>query len=211
MTMHRSCDLPGRRQWLCALAWAGLARPASADRKPALPGPDTWEPLDEIGGVATWFRKLSAEFDRYVEKEKRAQLWRGVDKLRKALYQLEQDSLALRDLIPEATPTEQERAALIQQTSSLMQTVRRLSESLREIGADLRLSDPDEMWRVEERIFYGFRTRAVTLSYIQREVQRSREGGPWDAPAMRERLDKGIAAIRDAQKAVVAFHSQLGA
>lgn len=211
MIPHRAHRLRNVARRLFAVALATAALPTPGQRPPPLPTADTWEPLDEIGGIATWFRRMSAEFDRYVDKERREQLWRGVDKLRKALYQLEQDSTALRDQIPDARPTAQEREVLWTRTAQLMQTVRRLSESLRDIGPDLRLSDPDEMWRVEERIFYGFRTRAITLSYIQRELRRSDGGGPWEPASMRERLDKGIAAIRDAQKAVVEFHGKLKA
>lgn len=207
--MQRTWSHPTRRTLLGACVMAWIAHPALGQQPRNLPSHDNWEPLDEIGGITAWFRKMSAEFDQYVATEKRAQLWRSVDKLRKALYQLEQDSVTLRDLIPDAAPGEKERAMVGEKTSMLLETVRKLSESLREIGADLRLSDPNEMWRVEERIFFGFRTRAAALSYVQRELERSRDGGPWEAAAIRERLNKGIVAIRDAQKAVVEFHGQL--
>jgi len=207
VTMTQIWYFPARRALLGALLVALMPHPLLAQR--SLPSFDNWEPLDEIGGITAWFRKMSAEFARYVDEEKRAQLWRSVDKLRRALYQLEQDSVTLRDAIPDAAPSETERTIIGKQTSTLLETVRRIGESLREIGADLRLADPNEMWRVEERIYFGFRTRAAALSYVQRELERNSNGGPWEAPAIRERLNKGIVAIRDAQKAVVEFHGQL--
>jgi len=200
----------GRRPVLGLLLLGGFARPARSQARPPIDR-STWEPLDEIGGIATWFRKMSAEFDRYVTREKRAQLGRSVDRLRKSLYQLEQDSIQLRESIPDDSPTADQRGTIDRQLGVLMQTVRTLSEALREIGADLRLADPDEMWRVEERIFYGFRTRAVTLSYVQRELMKNAAGAPWPAEAIRARLTKGIEAIRDAQRAVIEFHGQLAA
>ncbi|MCK7490968.1 MAG: hypothetical protein MZW92_03595 [Comamonadaceae bacterium] len=82
----------------------------------------------------------------------------------------------MRDAIPDQSPTEVERAVIGKQVSVLLDTVKALGLNLREIGADLRLADPKEMWRVEERISYGFRSRAIVLSYVQRELQQSAAG-----------------------------------
>lgn len=198
----------GRRPLLGLLLLGGFAGPAWCQARRPI-DPANWEPLDEIGGIAVWFRRMSAEFDRYVTREKRAQLGRSVDRLRLSLYQLEQDSIRLRESIPDESPADDQRGAIQRQLGALMQTVRTLSETLREIGADLRLADPNEMWRVEERIFYGFRTRAVTLTYVQRELSKNAAGAAWPGEAIRARLTLGIDAIRDAQRAVIAFHGQL--
>jgi hypothetical protein len=209
--MERILKSSDRRGVLSVLALTLLSVVCRTQAQPRQPiDPSKWEPLDEVGGITAWFRKLSAEFDRYVSSEKRYQLSRSVERLRKGLYQLEQDALTLRDSIPDKAPTASERDAIRGKVKALLGTVAALSADLRAIGADLRLEDPNEMWRVEERLYYGFRTRAITLTYVERELERNEdEGAPWQAAIVSARLTTGIEAIKDAQRSVVRFQAQL--
>ena len=164
----------------------------------------TWEPFDGVTKLVAWFTKLNEQFDQVVTTEKRAQLIRKVDRMRKDLYLLEADTRIIQDSIPTKPPTAEQRAQLEQLTSELMRSVEQLSRSAREVGADLRLNDAGE---VEHALTYGLRTRALVLSYLQTAIAES--AVTWNASEVRERLAQGLKAVQDAQLAVTAFRKKL--
>jgi hypothetical protein len=166
----------------------------------------TWEPFDGVTKLVAWFTKLNDQFDQVVAVEKRGQLVRKVDRLRKDLYALEADTRILLDNIPSNVPSADQRQQLLQLTTELMQSVQRLGITARDVGADLRLNNGSE---VEEALTYGLKTRALALTYLQRAIEGS-ASGIWDAAEARQRLERGLQAVKDAQIAVTVFRNRLG-
>jgi hypothetical protein len=177
---------------------AGLAASAAAAE---------WEPLSGVDRLVSWFTSLNARFDQVVITEKKGQLERAIDRLRKDLYALEADTRTLRDGVPDGVPDEAQRARMEQATAALGRTLAALVKTSREVGADLRLNEADQ---VESEVTHGLRTRGITLSYMQAALEGAR-GGRWDADAVRAHLDTGIAAVGAAQKAVTQFQLKLTA
>lgn len=165
----------------------------------------TWDPTHGVIALISWFTRLSEHVDKVVVSEKRGQLVRSVDRLRKDLYALEADTRVLKDAVPDTVPTDAERAQLGELASELQATVKRLAGTAREVGADLRLNESPQ---VEESLTYGLRTRVTTLTYFQRALQESLTGR-WNASEVRARLDTGIAAVNSAQLAVTEFRRGL--
>lgn len=164
-----------------------------------------WDPMSGVNELLSWFTKLNDQVDKVVISEKRQQLIRSIDRLRKDLYSLEADTRILRDVVPTSAPSDVEIARMEQLTTDLKQSLNRLVETSRTVGADLRLNEADE---VESLVMRGLRSRVVVLSYMEFALRNAR-AGVWDADAVRNYLDKGIADVGAAQKAVSAFQRQL--
>ena len=161
----------------------------------------TWDPMGGVSKIVAWFSQLNEQMDKVIEKEKRAQLLRAVDRLRQDLYTLEGNAQILRDSVPDHAPSKDDREYLRQQSADLLDTVARLSRSVAAVGAELRLNDSAD---IEETLTYGLRTRAVVLTDFQEALQRS-EAAVWDAKEIRKRLDVGIQAVKAAQLAATQF------
>jgi hypothetical protein len=167
----------------------------------------SWEPLDGVSQMVSWFAKLNEQIDKVVETEKRGQLVRAVDRLRKELYALEANTVILRDSVPEGLPSAEERQYLQQLADELLQVVVRLSKSVRDVGAELRLNDAEQ---IESALTYGLRTRAQVLTEFQQALAQS-EQGKWNPSVVRRRLDAGIQAVKAAQLAATKFRRDLDA
>jgi hypothetical protein len=167
----------------------------------------SWEPLDGVSQMVSWFAKLNEQIDKVVETEKRGQLVRAVDRLRKELYALEANTVILRDSVPEGLPSAEERQYLQQLADELLQVVVRLSKSVRDVGAELRLNDAEQ---IESALTYGLRTRAQVLTEFQQALAQS-EQGKWHPSVVRRRLDVGIQAVKAAQLAATKFRRDLDA
>lgn len=169
-----------------------------------------WDPFDGVTKVVDWFMELNSKFDRLVANEQRAQLIRSVDRLRKNLYTLEADTQLLLDSIPDERPVGARREQLMVFVDDLMETVERLSSSVRDIGADLRLNEAIE---IEARLTYGLRSRKMVLTYLENCIGRSdslTDTSPhWDAVRIRGRIRQGLAAVKDAQLAATKFRQKL--
>ncbi len=169
-----------------------------------------WEPLDAITDIVAWFRNLNEEFDAVVEQEKRAQLQRAVDQLRKRLYELELDTQLLLDSIPTSRPTETQRDKIVHNIHKLLQTVNDLGSDLRQFGSELRLEDSMNGYEIERRLTYGLKTRALVLTDTEERLYESENPEiPWQSDAVRERLKTGLDAVRDAQLAATEFQNKL--
>ena len=166
-----------------------------------------WDPLDGVSQMVSWFAKLNEQIDKVVETEKRGQLVRAVDRLRKELYALEASAVVLLDSVPENPPSAEERQYLQQLSTELLRVVMRLSKSVREVGAELRLNDAEQ---IESALTYGLRTRAQVLTDFQQALARS-EQGQWNPSEVRRRLDAGIQAVKAAQLAATKFRRDLDA
>jgi hypothetical protein len=162
-----------------------------------------WEPFDGITKLVDWFSKLNRQFDQLVASEQRGQLTRSVDRLRKELYTLEADTQLLLDRIPDEPPDDARRMQLRVLVRNLMATVERLSQSVRDIGAELRLVEAGE---IEDRLTRGLRTRMLALTFLEARIEGE---APWDAAEVRGRLKQGLAAVKDAQLAATTFSQQL--
>lgn len=166
-----------------------------------------WDPLDGVSQMVSWFAKLNEQIDKVVETEKRGQLVRAVDRLRKELYALEASAVVLLDSVPENPPSAEERQYLQQLSTELLRVVMRLSKSVREVGAELRLNDAEQ---IESALTYGLRTRAQVLTEFQQALAQS-EQGKWHPSVVRRRLDVGIQAVKAAQLAATKFRRDLDA
>jgi len=164
-----------------------------------------WDPLTGVPQLVAGFSRLNEQVDKGVVAEKRGQLMRAVDRLRKDLYALEADARVLQDSIPDSVPNLDERNYLERLARELQETVGWLTETARQIGADLRLNEAEQ---VEEALTSGLRTRGAALSYFQRELEGA-EQGRWNASNIRSRLGQGIDAVRAAQLAVTSFRQKL--
>ena len=169
-----------------------------------------FEPLDGVSHLVAWFRQLNDHFDNIVENEKKAQLLRVVDRLRKSLYELEVDARFLIDSIPTDRPDEKQLVQIDGFVEDLLRTVSRLRENLREIGADLRLADQTERLEAEDRLSAGLRTRGIVLTELQRKLLEVRRGvATWRPDTIRTRLRVGLNAVKDAQIAITEFQRKL--
>jgi len=164
-----------------------------------------FDPLAGVTQLVNWFSRLNEKFDQVIISEKRAQLLRAVDRLRKELYALEADARSLKDVIPDSVPTAEEQQHLRNLAGELQKTVSRLTEASRSVGADLRLNEAND---VEEALTSGIRTRGEALTYLQRAIYDA-ERGKWNAPEIRIRLENGIKAVHEAQLAVTSFRQKL--
>lgn len=164
-----------------------------------------WDPLAGVEQLVAWFSRLNDQVDQVVITERRGQLIRAVDRLRKDLYALEADARVLQDNISDSVPSPDEREYLGRLAGELQQTVGRLTETARQVGADLRLNEAEE---VEAALTSGLRTRSTALSYLQRAL-RDAQQGKWAATEIRSRLGQGIEAVRAAQLAVTSFRRKL--
>lgn len=166
-----------------------------------------WDPMTGVSQMVSWFAKLNEQIDKVVETETRGQLVRAVDRLRKELYALEANTVVLRDSVPEGLPNAEERQYLQQLADDLLQVVIRLSKSVRDVGAELRLNDAEQ---IESALTYGLRTRAQVLTAFQQALAQS-EQGKWNPSEVRGRLDAGIQAVKAAQLAATKFRRDLDA
>ena len=157
------------------------------------------EAVDFIAKLPTLFWGWVDQFDQVAEREKRKQLIRKTDRLRKDLYILELDKRFLLESIPDENPD----VDLIRQNiDDLEETLEGLRHTLRAIGADLRAEQGQE---VEEVIRNSLSTRTKGL----REVEDAVQSPDYDAERIRETLMRGIAAVQAAQIAVTAFHNRI--
>jgi hypothetical protein len=184
------------------------AAATGADARAAKESRGDFDPLQAVSAISTWLRDLVADFDAVVAKEKRGQLVRSVDRLRKALYQLEADTRILIDSVTDHTPTEDESRRLSDNAAALRATVEGLKKQVRAIGADVRLADRSQ--EIEQRLTGGLITRAGTLNWLQEQLKNVRLGrAQWKAEQVRERLRTGLAAVQDAQLAATDFQIRL--
>lgn len=183
-----------------------VALAALTQAQPSLAQAD-WDPLDGVSQMVAWFAKLNEQIDKVVETEKRGQLVRAVDRLRKELYALEASAVVLLDSVPENPPSAEERQYLQQLSTELLRVVIRLSKSVGEVGAELRLNDAEQ---IESALTHGLRTRAQVLTEFQQALARS-EQGQWNPSEVRRRLDTGIQAVKAAQLAATKFRRDLDA
>lgn len=160
------------------------------------------DPFKGILEIVDWFTKLNDDFDQIVIVEKKGQLERAIDRLRKSLYAYEIDIGVFRDKIPDEKPEGDVKDKLWDRQIKSMSTLRILVSAVNDIGADIRLNDGKE---VMQMLSGGFTEKGITLDYIQNALK----NGPWNAEEIRGRLDKGIKAIRDAQIAVTEFEEKL--
>jgi len=175
-----------------------------------------WDPLDGISHLVTWFQQLNNDFDALVVSEKKAQLLRAVDRLRKSLYQLEVDTRFLIDSIPTECPDLEQRGQIKGYVKDLLRTVRRLSGNLREVGADLRLADQTERFEAESILTRGLGIRRAVLTEVEQELMESHFcapafGSPWRPDWIRTRLQVGLNAVKDAQIAITEFQRKITA
>lgn len=162
-----------------------------------------WEPFDGITRLVDWFDELNNKFDQLVAKEQRAQLSRSVDRLRTQLYELEADTQALLDSIPDQLPEGQKKSELRVVVNELKIRVAGLGQSVRDIGAELRLAEANQ---IERRLTFGLRSRRRYLTFVEARIEGR---GKWDATEVRDRLNRGLNAVRDAQLAATKFSQQL--
>jgi hypothetical protein len=163
-----------------------------------------WDPFDGVTKLVEWFNKLNGQFDQFVASEQRGQLVRSIDGLRKNLYALEADTQVLLDRIPDKPPANRVKIQLRMFVSHLMNTVNALSRSVRDVGADLRLAEASQIEpsQIERRLTFGLRTREITLNFVEAQIEGQT---PWDAAEVRDRLNEGLNAVRDAQLAATTF------
>jgi hypothetical protein len=162
-----------------------------------------WEPpFDGMINLANWFSKLNRQFYQLAASEQR-QLIKSMDRLRKDLYTLEADTQLLLDRIPDERPDDATEEYLGKVVHNLQDTVNRLRQSVRAIGAELRLV---EAAKIEERLSGGLRTRGMALNFLEAQIESNE---PWDAAGIRSWLKKGLAAVKDAQLAATTFCQQL--
>jgi hypothetical protein len=164
-----------------------------------------WNPFDGITNLVSWFEKLNKQFDQLVASEQVGQLSRSIDRLRKDLYQLEADTQWLMDRIPDEPPDSKKKIQLRKSVDILMKTVLRLTDSVRAIGAELRLREADE---IEARLTAGLYSRGQVLTFLDARLQDQARWG-WDAAELRGQLKRGLAAVKDAQLAATTFSQQL--
>jgi hypothetical protein len=162
------------------------------------------DPLENVTALVTWFTKLNSQFDELVASEKRGQLARKTDALRRRLYSLEADTQILRDGIPDNAPSEDQRDYLMSVARDLLAGVEALAEAVIDVGADLRLNDAID---VEEALTRGLRTRGRVLTDLERALQTS--SSQWNSDTVRTKLDLGLRAVREAQLAITAFRRKL--
>lgn len=165
----------------------------------------TWDPFDGVPKLVSWFVKLNEQFDKVIITEKRGQLVRTSDRLRKELYTLETDTRIILDNLPESVPTKEQHDYLLSLSSELLKTVQRVSFVVREFGADLRVNDAND---VEIALTIGLRVRERTLTYLKNAIEESK-AGKWDAPDIRRKLEHGLGAVREAQLSVTSFSQKL--
>lgn len=165
----------------------------------------TWDPFDGVSKLVSWFVNLNEQFDKVIITEKRGQLLRTSDRLRKELYTLETDTRIILDNLPDSVPTTEQHDYLISLASDLLKTVQRMSLVVREFGADLRVNDAND---VEIALTIGLRVRAITLTYLRNAIEESKTG-KWDAPDIRRKLERGLGAVREAQLSVTSFSQKL--
>ncbi len=163
------------------------------------------EIFDAVNVVTDWFSKLTAKFDTAVKVEGRDQLQRAVDRLRKDLYTLEGDAQVLLDDIPDQAPSTTHRARLDLLAKELQETVQRLTRTSRELGAELRLNEAEQ---VETALFTGLRTRNLVMRELRSALLPAREAD-WNGALIRLRMSQGIESIRTAQIAVTSFSRKL--
>jgi DNA repair exonuclease SbcCD ATPase subunit len=157
------------------------------------------EAVDIITKLPSIFWDWVNEFDKVAEKEKRKELIRKVDALRKDLYRLELDKRFLLESIPDKAP---DIALIRQNIHDLDTTLQNLRHTLRDIGADVRATEGQ---KVEDLIRNSLSTRTKGLSEIEAAVQNPN----YDATTIREALLRGIAAVNAAQVAVTAFYNRI--
>lgn len=102
--------------------------------------------------------------DSSFDTEKKAQLLRSVDRVRKTLYVLEVDARMLRERILDNPPPREIRDSLDGLAEDLQDTVGELGRDVRRVGADLRLSEAENL---DQIIFTGLRTRGEALTYFR--------------------------------------------
>ena len=166
----------------------------------------TTEVFGAVSAVVTLFAKLNAQFDDVVRYEGRGQLRRSVDRLRKDLYALEADARILAENTPDQAPHDERRARLDQLAQELQETVRSLTQTTRELGAELTLNEADQ---VEEALVTSLRGRAIKLNDL-RQALVPEPGAVWNGAKMRDRMLNGVRAIKSAQLEVTRFSAKLG-
>ena len=90
-------------------------------------------------------------------------------------------------------------------STDLLKTVQRLSFAVREFGADLRVNDAND---VEIALTIGLRVREGSLTYLRKSLEESKQG-KWDADAVRQKIERGLSAVKEAQLSVTSFSQRL--
>ena len=164
-----------------------------------------WDPLTGVSQIVSWFTKLNEQVDKVVATERKGQLIRAVDRLRRDLYALEGNAVILRDTVPDERPNAEQRQYLHKLSRELLEVVSQLGESVRAVGAEVRLNEAEA---IESALTYGLRTRALTLTQFQRAIDES-AAGKWNATDVKARLQLGIDAVKAAQLAATKFRRDL--
>ena len=164
-----------------------------------------WDPLDGITKVVGWFEKLNGQFDKIIDGEKKGQLLRKSDRIRKELYALETDTQVVLDNITDEPPNLDRSEYLLTLSTELLRTVQRLSFAVREFGADLRVNDAND---VEIALTIGLRVRGGSLTFLRKSIEDSKQGN-WNAPEIRKQVGRGLQAVKAAQVSVSAFSQRL--
>ena len=166
---------------------------------------EAWNPFDGVLKLVQWFEKLNDEFDKIVTTEKKAQLLRSIDSLRRNLYTLEADSRTLKDEIPDKRPDQAQEHQLKSNINGLRRSINNLATAVLNVSTDLQLEA--EGYEVIDKLEYGLHTRAMALSKLEQAMES--EGEAWGAQDLRTQLEHGIKAIRDAEVAVTTFRNKL--
>jgi|GEM_PF-5741348 len=176
---------------------------------PTAANPSALDPLQGADAIVAWFVKLNRDFETIVAGQERQQLARAIQRLGSDLYLLEIDTVALRDEITAHLPSEVVLRRLDASVAALFNRLRAVKAAVRELGAELR--QRDEADTVEERLSIGIGVRGATLNYMEQVLKDARANRAWSREAIVRQLNIGIAAVKDAQTAVMNFHRRLTA
>lgn len=185
---------------------AGMAA-ITLTRGPAAANTSSLDPLQGANDIVAWFVKLNRDFETIVAGQERQQLARAIERLGRDLFLLEIDTIALRDEIPAYLPPETMLRRLDASVAALFNRLRAVKVAVRALGDQLRQRDDSNT--VEKRLSVGIGVRGATLNYMERVLSNARANGAWPHEAIVKQLNIGIAAVHDAQTAVMKFHRRL--
>lgn len=181
-----------------ALVFLG-SQPASSDAR-------TWNPYRGVDELLIWFDNLNSRFDKIVDVEQRAQLIRSIDRIRKDLYIIEADTHIIIEMVGQNDPEGDDRKYMIELSEKLLTSILSLRNSVKQVGADIRLQD--ETYNVEQIIIIGLIQRKKTVTVLQSALSDGQIGN-WNSSNIKKHLSLGLESISKAQLTVTNFRREL--
>jgi hypothetical protein len=164
-------------------------------------------PFKAADDVVTWFVSLNTKFDGIVILEERRQFLRRLNRLSKSLFELEADSVQLRDQLPTAPPTQERTEYIREQISAIRESLASTMAQARELGHQIRVQGGQTS--IDAVRQFGA-TRGQVLDFLENTLLYMRLQG-WDRAAVVAQLDRGIASVRNAQDEVNRFAARVAA